>query len=118
MTRWAWALAGAAVLAGLAGLVAARVLGRSGSRPAALLSVVTGWLGAWVVWGFLGTLAVGAGALDRYDGTLFVAVALAGGAWQYRTHLAQGRERGLVVFVGGQLVWLGVVLLQNGVLGR
>ena len=50
MTRWAWALAGAALLAGLAGLVAARALGRSGSRPAAMLSVVTGWLGGGVVW--------------------------------------------------------------------
>ena len=42
--------------------------------------------------------------------------ALAGGLWQYRTQLRQGREVGLAIFVGAQLVWLGVVLLQNGVL--
>jgi hypothetical protein len=28
-----------------------------------------------------------------------------------------GRVEGLVVFVGGQLAWLGVVLVQNGALG-
>ena len=118
MTRWAWALAGAALLAGLAGLVAARALGRSGSRPAAMLSVVTGWLGAWVVWGFLGTLAVGGGAGPPAHATHSGAVGRARGAGPCPTQQAQRPGRRVVVFVGGQLVWLGVVLLQNGVLGR
>jgi hypothetical protein len=37
------------------------------------------------------------------------------GFWHYRVRLARGREQGLVVFVGGQLVWLVIVLVQNGV---
>ena len=117
MKRWIW-LAGGVVIAGsLLALGASRALGRRGSRPATLISVVTGWLGAWVLWSFAGGLAARHGLLETYDGTLFALVALAGGLWQYRTQLTQGRERGLAVFVGAQLVWLGVVLLQNGVLG-
>src|SRR5207237_613864 len=61
-------------------------------------------------------LAARHGLLETYDGTLFALVAVAGGFWQYRTQLHQGRERGLAVFVAAQLLWLGVVLLQNGVL--
>jgi len=114
--RWIW-LAGGVVIAGsLLALFAARLLGRKGSRPATLLSVVTGWLAAWVLWSFAGGLAARHGLLATYDGTLFALVALAGGFWQYRTELHQGRERALAVFVGAQLVWLGVVLLQNGLL--
>ncbi|HXH83218.1 MAG TPA: hypothetical protein VNN07_09845 [Candidatus Tectomicrobia bacterium] len=116
MTRWTWLLAGVVVLAALAGLAASRALGRPGSRPGAALSVATGWLGAWVLWGLAGTLAVRAGLLDRYDGSLFAVLALGGGLWQYRTHVAEGRERGLVLFVAGQLLWLGVVLARNGLL--
>jgi len=114
--RWIW-LAGGVVIAGsLLALFASRLIGRQGSRPATLLSVVTGWLAAWVLWSFAGGLAARHGVLETYDGTLFAAVALAGGLWQYRTQLTQGRERGLLVFVGAQLLWLGVVLLRNGVL--
>ena len=51
-----------------------------------------------------------------YDGTLFTGLAVAGGVWQYRTHVRQGRQQGLAVFVAAQLLWLGVVLWQNGVL--
>ena len=116
MKRWIW-LAGGVVIAGsLLALVASRALGRQGSRPATLLSVVTGWLAAWVLWSFAGGLAARHGLLATYDGTLFALVAVAGAFWQYRAQLRQGREVGLAVFVGAQLLWLGVVLVQNGIL--
>ena len=116
MRRWIW-LAGGVVIGGsLLALFASRLFGRQGSRPSALLSVVTGWLAAWVLWSFAGGLAARHGMLETYDGSLFALVAVAGAFWQYRTHLAQGRERALAVFVGAQLVWLGVVLVQNGIL--
>jgi hypothetical protein len=116
MRRWAWLAAGAVVVGGLLALGAARMAGRRGSRPSALVSVVTAWLGAWVLWGFAGGLAAHYGVLSRYDGTLFAVFALAGGLWQYRIQVRQGRQQGLTVFVAGQLIWLGVVLWQNGVL--
>jgi hypothetical protein len=103
------------VLCSLLALGAARMAGREGSRPATLISVVTAWLGAWVVWGFIGGLAHQYG-LATYDGALFALLALAGSVWQYRVQTRQGRQPGLAVFVAGQLLWLGVVLYQNGVL--
>ena len=116
MRRWVWLASGAVIVGGLLALGAARMAGRRGSRPATLVSVVTAWLGAWVLWGFAGGLAAHYGVLATYDGTLFTALALAGGLWQYRIQVRQGRQQGLAVFVAGQLVWLGVVLWQNGVL--
>jgi TM2 domain-containing membrane protein YozV len=113
--RWVWAAGGLVVLCSLLALGAARMAGGQGSRPAALISVVTGWLGAWVLWGFVGGLANHYG-LARYDGTLFALLAVAGAVWQYRVQTRQGRPQGLAVFVAGQLLWLGVVLYQNGVL--
>jgi hypothetical protein len=114
--RWIW-LAGGVVIAGsLLALGASRAVGRAGSRPATLISVLTGWLAAWVLWSFAGGFAARHGLLETYDGTLFAAVAAVGGLWQYRTQVREGRERGLVVFVAAQLAWLGVVLLRNGVL--
>ena len=118
MKRWIWLAAGVMVAGALAALGAARVFGRPGSRPATLISVVTAWLAAWVLWSFAGGLAAQAGVLETYDGSLFALVAVAGGVWQYRIQVRQGRERGLAVFVAGQLLWLGVVLLRNGVLER
>jgi hypothetical protein len=114
--RWIWLAGGAVIVGSLVALGAARVLGRQGSRPATLLSVMTAWLAAWVLWSFAGGLAARNGVLGTYDGTLFAAVAAVGAFWQYRTQLRQGRERGLAVFVAAQLLWLGIVLLQNGVL--
>ncbi len=116
MKRWAWLLAGLLVLGGLVAAGAARAAGRRGSRPSTLVSVVTMWLAAWVLWGFAGGLAAHAGVLTTYDGTLFTVLAVAGGVWQYRMQVRQGRQQGLAVFVAGQLLWLGVVLWQNGVL--
>ncbi len=112
--RWVWAAGGMVVLCSLLALGAARMAGRQGSRPAALISVITGWLGAWVLWGFVGGLANHYG-LARYDGTLFALLAVAGAVGQYRVQTRQGRQQGLAVFVAGQLLWLGVVLYQNGV---
>ena len=116
MKRWVWLLAGLVIVVGLVGLGAARLTGRQGSRPSTLIAVVTMWLAAWVLWGFAGGLAAQYGMLSTYDGNLFTALAVAGGLWQYRTQVRQGRQPGLAVFVGGQLLWLGVVLWQNGVL--
>jgi hypothetical protein len=118
VTRWVWLAAGLAVVGGLTALAAARMAGRRGSRPAALVSVVTMWLAAWVLWGFAGGLAAHYGALATYDSKLFTALAVGGGVWQYRTQARQGTQSGLAVFVAGQLVWLGLVLWQNGVLMR
>jgi hypothetical protein len=114
--RWIWLAAGVVIAGSLLALFASRLVGRQGSRPATVLSVITGWLAAWVLWSFAGGLAARHGLLATYDGTLFLLVALPGGLWQYRTQLRRGREQALAVFVGAQLVWLGVVLVQNGVL--
>jgi lipopolysaccharide export LptBFGC system permease protein LptF len=113
--RWVWLAGGVVVVCGLLALGTARLAGRQGSRPATLISVVTAWLGAWVLWGFVGGLA-NHYAVATYDGTLFALLAVAGAVWQYRVQTRQGRQRGLAVFVAGQLVWLGVVLWQNGML--
>jgi hypothetical protein len=115
--RWVWLAGAAAVVGGLIAVGAARMAGRRGSRPATLVSVVTAWLGAWVLWGFFGGLANHYG-VATYDGTLFALLAVAGAAWQYRVQTRQGRQQGLAVLVAGQLLWLGVVLWQNGVLIR
>ena len=85
-------------------------------RPSVLVSVVASWIAAWALWGLVGGLAAHYGLLDRYDGTLFAALALAAGAWQYRTQVRQGRERALTVFVAAQILWLVVVMVRNGVL--
>lgn len=110
------ALAGVVLALGLAGVAVARLLDRPGSRASTLVSVVAGWLAAWVLWSFAGGLAARAGVLASYDGAVFGVVALGGAFWQYRTAVRDGRERGLVIFVGVQLAWLVVVLVQNGLL--
>lgn len=116
MTRWALLLSGVLVAAGVVAVAVARRLGRSGSRPSVLVSVVASWVAAWALWGLAGGLAAQYGLLQRYDGSLFAALALAGGAWQYRTQVRQGRERGLTVFVAAQLIWLVLVMARNGAL--
>jgi hypothetical protein len=105
-------------LGGLGAMLAAHWARRPTSRPALLVSIITAWLGAWVLWGFAGGLAAHYGVLETYDTTAFGLLAAAGAFWQYRTQVRQGRQRALAVFVAGQLVWLGVVLVQNGVLSR
>jgi hypothetical protein len=117
VTRWALASLGALLVLGVATVALSRLFGRSGSRAAILVSVVAHWLGAWVLWSFAGGLALRYGLLGAYPGAFFVLLALGGGIWHYRTAVAGGRERGLVVFVGVQLLWLALVLLQNGAFG-
>ena len=117
MTRWVLVALGTVLLLGLAVAAAERFLGRPGSRASIFVSVVASWLGAWVLWGFAGGLLVRYGLLSTYYGALFAPVALVGAIVQYRAHVRAGRVEGLAVFVGGQLAWLAVVLLQNGALG-
>ena len=104
------------MLAGVVSIAVARLLGRSGSRASLLISVIAYWLGAWVLWTFVGGLALSSGVLRTYDGSLFGLLALGLGAWQYRMRVRAGLEPALAIFVGGQLAWLVVVLLQNGLL--
>jgi len=116
VTRWTLAVGGALVLGAIVTVTVARALGWSGSRLSILGSVVTLWLAAYVLWGFAGGLAAHYGLIARYDGGLFAALAVAGAAWQYRAQVRRGRDRGLTVFVAGQLVWLVVVMARNGLL--
>jgi hypothetical protein len=114
--RWLLAVALVVLAFAVLGALAARALDRPGSRASVLASVVATWLGAWVLWGFAGGLALRAGLLTAYDTPVFGALAVAGAAWQYRAHVRGGRERGLGVFVAGQLVWILIVLARNGAL--
>jgi len=111
-----WVVVACAALV-LAGVCVAWTVGRSGTRAAALSRVAAGWLGAWVLWGFAGGLAARWGGLAGDDAVLFAPLALLGGVWQYRTEARGDRERGLAIFVGGQLLWLLFVLARHGVLG-
>ena len=88
------------------------------ARASVFLSIVALWLGAAILWSFAGGLAVHYGLLATYNGGVFGLVALFGGAWHYRVQARAGYQRGLAVFVGGQLVWLAVVLFQNGAFGN
>jgi len=106
MTRWTLALGAVLVLGAIVSVAVARALGWSGTRLSVLGSVIALWLTAYVLWGFAGGLAAHYGLIARYDG----------GAWQYRTQVSRGRDRGLTVFVAGQLLWLVVVMVRNGLL--
>ena len=117
MTRWAVLTLAAALVAGAAAVALARFFGKSGSRASVLVSVVAHWLGAWVIWSFVGGLALRYGVLTTYEGAWFAIVALLGAIAHYRVQVRSGREQGLMVFVGAQLLWLVLILLQNGVLG-
>lgn len=116
MTRWGVITLVALLVAGLGAVALARFLGRSGSPASVGVSIVAQWLGAYVLWNFAGGLALRYGVLVVYDGTLFSLLAIGMGVWQYRTRLRAGREPALAVFVGGQLAWLAIVGVQNGLL--
>lgn len=116
MTRWALSVLLSTLLIGAVTIWLARMLGKSGSRASMAVSIVAHWLGAYVVWSFLGGLALHYGVVTAYDGALFALLALGLGYWQYVTAVTRGRHRGLVVFVGGQLAWLVILLYQNGML--
>lgn len=106
------------LLAGVAAVAVARFLGGSGSRGSVLVSVIARWLAAWALWTFAGGLARHYGLLGAYDGTLFTLLAVGVGIWEYRTRLRAGPDHGRVIFVSGQLAWLVIVGLQNGLLSR
>jgi hypothetical protein len=100
---------------GVAATLVARFFGRTESRASILVSVIAHWLGAYVLWTFAAGLAHRYGVLAAYDSYLFVILALVVGFWHYRTCIARGRQQGLAVFVGGQLAWLVILLVRNGV---
>ncbi len=116
MTRWALAVLASTFLIATALVLVARFFGTSGSRASLVVSIVAHWLGAYVLWSFVGGLALHFGMLTAYDGALFALLALGVGYWQYQVALTRGRERGLLVFAGGQLAWLVFLLYQNGML--
>ena len=115
MTRWALLTFVVIMGLGVATVVVARFFGRSDSRASVLVSVIAHWLAAYVLWTFAAGLSHRYGLLPVYDSYLFVVLAVLVGFWHYRVRLARGREQGLVVFVGGQLAWLVILLVQNGV---
>jgi hypothetical protein len=96
-------------------VVAARVLGRPGSRAAALVSVLSQWLAAYILWSFAGGLAHRQGYLEVFEPAVFGVLALVGGFWQYRSVVAGAREHARLVFLGGQLLWIVILMVQNGV---
>jgi hypothetical protein len=116
VTRFALVTLGVFIALGVLGVVTARFFGTSGSRLSVLVSVVASWLGAYVLWSFAGGLAARYGLIVADEAAWFAPFALAAGWWHYRVRLASGRDRGLMVFVGAQLVWLLVLLYRNGVL--
>lgn len=113
--RWALLTFLAVLALGVAASLVARLLGRGETRASVLVSVVAHWLAAYVLWTFGAGLAHRYGVLAAYDSYLFVILALVVGYWHYRTSIARGRQQGLAVFVGGQLAWLVILLVQNGI---
>lgn len=118
MTRAGLAALALLVLAGVGAAALARLRGEDHPRAAHALSVLAQWLGAYVLWTFAGGLLLTAGVIGRYDATLFGVLALALGLWQYRVRRQAGRDAAALVFLGGQVAWLVVVLVQNGFFSR
>jgi uncharacterized membrane protein YoaK (UPF0700 family) len=118
MTRWALLTFLAILILAALTVVIARFFGRTESRASILVSVISHWLAAYVLWTFAAGLAHRYGVISSYDSYLFVVLAVVVGFWHYRVRLTRGREQGLVVFVGGQLAWLVIVLVQNGVFSQ
>ena len=114
MTRWGLATLGALLVIGAAGVVLARFFGASGSRPAAMVTIASHWIAAWVLWTFAAGIAMRAGVVTAYEPALFAVVALGGAMFQYRALTAGAADRARAIFVGAQLAWLVVVLAQNG----
>lgn len=115
MTKWALVTLGAFILLGVAGVATARFFGKSGSRLSIQVAVVAHWLAAYVLWSFAAGLAAKYRLIADYEAGWFALFAIAAGWIHYRARLAGDAERGLVVFVGAQLVWLGVILYRAGV---
>jgi hypothetical protein len=100
---------------GAVGLFVARMFGASGSRAAAMVTIASQWIAAWMLWTFVAGLLLQAGILATYESALFPVIALAGGWLQYRTLVSGARDRARAIFVGVQLAWLVVLLVRNGV---
>jgi hypothetical protein len=113
VTRWLVSAVAAMALCGALAVAARRLLGRR-SRPSVLTPLIACWLGAYVLWTFAGGLLLRYGVLEVYDGPYYLVLALAGGFLQYRAAAGAGGEPGTAIFVGGQLLWLVVVLVRNG----
>jgi hypothetical protein len=118
VTRWGFLALAAMLVAGALVVAGARCLGKTASPASVLVSVLSHWLAAWVLWSFAGGLAVRYGWLTAYPGAFFGLLALAGGAWHYRASRRLGPDRARAVFVGAQLAWLVIVLYQNGAFGQ
>ena len=91
-------------------------LARVGARLSRALAVLAYWLAAYVLWTFVGGLAVHYGVLAAYDGAFFGLLALVAGFVHYRILVRVGYQPAMVIFVGGQLVWLVIVLARNGII--
>lgn len=116
MTKWALVTLGALIILGVIGVATARFFGKSGSRLSIQVSVMAHWLAAYVLWSFAAGLAAKYRVITSYEATWFLLFAIAGGWVHYRARLTGDAERGLYVFVGTQLVWLGIILFRNGLL--
>jgi hypothetical protein len=116
--RWIFTTLAVVLLAGGAVVAVARFFGGPGSRAAVLVSVVAHWLAAYSLWTFAGGLLLHYGILGTYDGWVFPFVALPAAALHYHRQVRHGREQGLTVFVGAQLLWIVIVLIRNGLLSR
>ena len=117
MVRWALIAAAAVVVLAAVETVVARMLGARVARVSSLVAVIVQWLAAYVLWTFAGGLAMHAGLVTVYQPALFLVLALVAGVWHYRARVALNRERARVIFIAGQLVWLVILLVQNGALG-
>ena len=116
MTRVGVATLVVVLVLGAVAVFVARVLGASGSRAAALVTVASQWLTAWALWSFAGGLALQVGLLSVYEPAVFAAVAVVGAFVHYRLLAAGRREHARAMFVGSQLAWLVVLLVWNGAL--
>src|SRR5262245_16618345 len=116
MIRWALLVFLMILALGVTATLVARFFGRTESRASVLVSVIAHWLGAYVLWTFAAGLAHRYGALAAYDSYLFVILAVIVVFWPDRTSVARGAQARLAGFVGGQLAWLAILLVQNGLL--
>ena len=116
MTRWTVATLVVVFALGAVSLFVARMFGASGTRGAAMITIASYWIAAWVLWTFVGGLLLQTGVLVAYESALFPVIALAGAWLQYRALVSGARDRARAIFVGVQLAWLVFVLFQNGIL--
>jgi hypothetical protein len=115
VTKWALVTLGAFILLGVVGVATARFFGKSGSRLSTQVSVAAHWLAAYVLWSFAAGMAAKYRLIADYEPGWYALFAIVAGWIHYRARLAGDAERGLFVFVGAQLVWLGVILYRAGV---